>query len=79
MANRSDFNTAALPRQYKRMLHLTSDGDIHHDGAVRRLFIDAHRHQLEVIRKRHSGGNFDMPDAESEAKGVAIVAEAIAA
>lgn len=57
MANRSDFfHTSAkcprLPRSLKKMLSLMSNGDKHHDGAVRRAFIDAHQTHVAAKLKR---------------------------
>lgn len=69
MANRSDFfNTSAkcprLPRYIKRMLALTSTGDRHHDGAVRRLFIDAHQVHVAAKLKRGKDDAVDTTEAE---------------
>lgn len=63
MANRSDFfNTSAkcprLPRYLKKMLALNSKG-AHHDGEMRRLFIDAHQVHVAAKLKR---GNEDTTD-----------------
>lgn len=54
MANRSDFNSI-LPRQTKRMLALQeARGYIKPEQAktVRKLFIDAHKHQVYVHNRR---------------------------
>lgn len=63
MANRSDFfNTSAktpkLPRYLKKMLSLNSR-EQHEDGAIRRLFIDAHQAHVAFKLKR---GNEDAVD-----------------
>lgn len=67
MANRSDFfNTSAkcprLPRHLKKMLALNSQG-AHHDGEVRRLFIQAHQAHVAAKLKR---GNEDTADTGVE-------------
>lgn len=54
MANRSDRNSK-LPRQYKRMISsMVAAGSIpaNHERTVRKMFIEAHAHALEVDRKR---------------------------
>jgi hypothetical protein len=53
MANRSD-RRSALPRQTKRMLSLTSVGNVHHDGEVRRLMIAAHKQELAAKDKKRN-------------------------
>lgn len=57
MANRSDARSV-LPRRLKRMLSLSSIGDAHRDGEVRRLFISAHKTAMEV-RDRRSRASFE--------------------
>ena len=44
MANRSDFNSATLPRQIKRMLALQPFANAHEYGEVKRAWIAAHAH-----------------------------------
>ena len=44
-----------LPRQFKKMLALQSTGDAHHDGELRRLFIDAHQSHVAYKKKVASG------------------------
>jgi len=51
MANRSDYQ-AKLPRRFKRMLSLSSTGDPHRDGEIRRIFISAHCNEIEVRNKK---------------------------
>lgn len=43
MANRSDFNSATLPRQIKRMLAGQVFTDAHQYGETIRLWVDAHK------------------------------------
>lgn len=67
MANRSDFfNTSQkcprLPRYLKKMLALNSGG-AHHDGEIRRLFIQAHQVHVAAKLKR---GNEDTVDTGVE-------------
>lgn len=65
MANRSDHRTAKLPRRWKRMLTLTSTGDKHQDGIIRRLFIGAHAHALKVepLLPLHKHSDVDLGEA----------------
>lgn len=68
MANRSDFfntsqKTPKLPRYLKKALALQSTGDAHHDGAARRMFIDAHQAHVAFKLKR---GNEDTTEAGVE-------------
>lgn len=67
MANRSDFfNTSAktpkLPRYLKKVLALNYT-DAHHNGEVRRLFIQAHQAHVAHKLKR---GNDDTVDTGVE-------------
>jgi len=57
MANRSDFfntseKTPKLPRYLKKILILNFTDDPHYDGAVRRLFIQAHSNHVGFKLKR---------------------------
>jgi hypothetical protein len=65
MANRSDYNSK-LPRRLKRMLTLTSSGDPHQDGIVRRLFIKAHEAAIQSRKKRLTAKTNVSAEAESE-------------
>lgn len=56
MGRKSDRKTATLPRAIKRHLAVTSSGDVHKDGVVRRLMIEAHAHEMSVINKRSKSG-----------------------
>lgn len=47
MANRSSLGYA-IPREDARVLALTKFESKHHEGEVRRLFIDAHRQYRKV-------------------------------
>jgi hypothetical protein len=49
MANRSDFFTATLPRQYKKQLAMWKFDNKHERGEVKRLMIEAHK--AHVIAK----------------------------
>jgi hypothetical protein len=51
MANRSDRNSK-LPRRLKRQLALTSTGDPHRDGEIRRIMMAAHAHAVSVDQRR---------------------------
>jgi hypothetical protein len=42
MANRSDYQRAALPRQIKKFLLCGKFSDVHEYGSMKRLFIEAH-------------------------------------
>lgn len=68
MANRSDHRTAKLPRRIKRMLTLTSRGDVHHDAVVRKLFIAAHAHVLKVepLLPLHKHSDVDLGESKSD-------------
>jgi hypothetical protein len=60
VANRSDFWSTSekcprLPRQFKKMLALQSTGDAHHDGVMRRMFIEAHQNHVAFKKKVQSG------------------------
>jgi len=68
MANRSDFfNTSAktpkLPRYLKKVIALNSQ-DAHHDGAMRRLFIDAHQAHVAFKLKRGNEETVDTSEVE---------------
>lgn len=63
MANRSDFWSTSdkcprLPRYYKKMLAMNSQ-DAHQDGAVRRLFIDAHQSHVAYKKRVQSSKTLD--------------------
>lgn len=62
MANRSDFYSAKLPRQIKRMLSLTSTGDGAHDAEVKKMFIEAHARHVRYKMKRNSGEGDSLED-----------------
>lgn len=65
MANRGDYNSV-LPRALKRQLSLTSTGDPHRDGEIRRIMIGAHAHARKVrnqSQKSGFGGTDDEPTA----------------
>lgn len=69
MANRSDFfntseKTPKLPRYFKKMLALNSDGDRHRDGEIRRMFIKAHQNHVLHKLKRSSEDAVDTTEAE---------------
>lgn len=58
MANRSDFFSAKLPRQYKRMLGMAQTygwtGDEHSRGAIKRSLINAHANHVSFKMKRQA-------------------------
>ena len=63
MANRSDFfntsqKTPKLPRYLKKMISL-NHVNAHHDGEIRRLFINAHQAHVAFKLKR---GNEEVAD-----------------
>lgn len=68
MANRSDFFSAKLPRQYKRMLAMSQtygwSGDKHAFGDLRRMFINAHASHVGHKLKRNTTENRDASDSE---------------
>jgi hypothetical protein len=63
MANRSDFFSAKLPRQWKRILAMGQtygwDGDEHNRGNLKNLMIQAHANHVAFKMKRHSTENRD--------------------
>ena len=68
MANRSDFFSAKLPRQYKRMLAMSQtygwSGDQHASGDLKRMFINAHASHVGHKLKRNTTENRDASDSE---------------
>jgi hypothetical protein len=68
MANRSDFFSAKLPRQWKRILAMSEtygwSGDQHNVGNLRRLMMQAHETHVGFKMKRHSTENRDAGDGE---------------
>jgi hypothetical protein len=54
MANRSDFQSAYLPRYLKRMMALIPFKDAHERGEWKRAFIQAHDAHREFKNKRQS-------------------------
>lgn len=67
MANRSDFYSAKLPRQYKRMLAMEQTNgwlkNSHDRGRVKNLFIQAHANHVGFKLKRQAM-NVDGSDGE---------------
>ena len=68
MANRSDFFTAKLPREYKRMLAVAeSRGWINGNqerSELKKSLIAAHANHVGFKMKRHSTENRDSSDSE---------------
>lgn len=69
MANRSDFyntskKTPKLPRYFKKMLALGSDGDSHRDGELRRMFLAAHQTHVAYKLKRNNEETIDVSEDE---------------
>lgn len=52
MANRSDFLTAKIPRQIKKMLSLQQFADSHERGAAKRLWKEAHAKHVHIKTRR---------------------------
>lgn len=68
MANRSDFFTSKLPREYKRMLATSEtrgwvNGSVER-GQIKRIFIEAHANHVGFKMKRHSTEHRDSVDSE---------------
>lgn len=65
MANRSDFFTAKLPRQYKRLLAIGQTygwiQDSHERGSIKRSLISAHAAHVGFKMKRQAN---DVGEAE---------------
>lgn len=63
MANRSDFFTAKLPRQFKRVLAMAEANgwinDSHERGAIKRSLIGAHANHVGFKLKRGTTENRD--------------------
>lgn len=73
MANRSDF-TSILPRRIKRFLALQSTGDAHHDGEMRRLFIEAHKiHQGAQKKMLSAKTNVDVGNDDLAPEATPVV------
>jgi hypothetical protein len=68
MANRSDFFTSKLPRQYKRMLAVAeSRGWINGNqqrGEIKNSLISAHSTHVGFKMKRHNTENRDSTESE---------------
>lgn len=68
MANRSDFFSAKLPREYKRMLAVAeSRGWINGNqerSELKKSLIDAHANHVGFKMKRHSTEHRDAADSE---------------
>jgi len=68
MANRSDFFSATLPRQWKRILAMGQtygwNGDQHRHGSLKKLIIEAHANHVSFKMKRHSTENRDAGNGE---------------
>lgn len=68
MANRSDFFSAKLPRQFKRMLAMEGANgwlkNSHERGMVKKYFIEAHATHVGFKMKRNSTDNRDASDGE---------------
>jgi len=67
MANRSDFYSAKLPRQFKRMFAIEqANGWIgrkeYHE--IKNIFVKAHANHVAFKMKRHSTENRDASEAE---------------
>jgi hypothetical protein len=52
MANRSDFDSATLPRYLKRIMALTHFDNEHNRGDWKRMFIEAHKIHKASKNKR---------------------------
>jgi hypothetical protein len=68
MANRSDFFSAKLPREYKRALATAEargwvNGSVER-GQLKRMFIEAHANHVGFKMKRHSTEHRDAADSE---------------
>ena len=68
MANRSDFFSAKLPRQWKRILSMGQtygwNGNEHNRGLLKNLMMQAHASHVGFKMKRHSTENRDANDGE---------------
>lgn len=68
MANRSDFFTAKLPREQKRMLAMAETygwiNGSQERNDIRRAFISAHANHIGFKLKRNSAENRDGADSE---------------
>lgn len=68
MANRSDFYSAKLPRQFKRILAMEeANGWIankHERGTLKKLLISAHANHVSFKMKRNSVETRDGSDTE---------------
>lgn len=68
MANRSDFYSAKLPRQLKRVLAMEETNgwikDKHERGSFKRLLMAAHANHVSYKLKRNSIETRDVSEAE---------------
>ena len=62
MANRSDFDSATLPKYLKRIMGLRTFKDNHERGEWKRAFIEAHAIHKAVKNKKR----VDSPTAKEE-------------
>jgi hypothetical protein len=66
MANRSDFDSATLPRYLKRMMGMKDFKDSHERGAWKRAFIEAHAiHKAAKNKKRMTDNSSKEESTES--------------
>jgi len=67
MANRSDFDSATLPRYLKRIMALRTFKDNHERGEWKRAFIEAHAIHKAAKNKKRMG---DSPAKEESTETV---------